>query len=256
MSFLSSQEILSIPDTLGHAHAHWNTGRADQAERLCQHVLAAWPGQADALHLLGLIAHAYGDLDVAIAHLRQACTTPHAPAVYSSNLAEMYRQKGLLAEGEEAARRAVSMDPTLVSGWNNLGIIQQETGKLKESLACLERVVGLQPGWAEAHNNLANTFRRLGRMDRAERHYRQALALNPSYAEAHKNLASLLSSQGRYDEAATAAQRAIELSPRVVDAYPNLTEVETSRHLRAAALGALDMLRAFAPQHPAGLWHA
>ncbi|MFM0642539.1 sulfotransferase [Paraburkholderia metrosideri] len=248
-----SQETLSIPEALSRAHAHWNAGQAEQAEQLCQRVLAAWPGQADALHLLGLMAHAYGNLDLALTHLRQACMAPHAPAVYSSNLAEMYRQKGLLAEGEEAARRAVAMDPALVSGWNNLGILLQEAGKFAESLVCLERVIALQPGWAEAHNNLANTSRRLGRMDRAEQHYRQALALSPAYAEAHSNLAFLLSTQGRYDEAAAVAQRAIELSPRLVDAYLNLAEVEVSRHRHEAALRALDMLAAFAPQHPAAL---
>ncbi|WP_207005578.1 tetratricopeptide repeat-containing sulfotransferase family protein [Trinickia mobilis] len=253
MPIPSSQEMLSIPEALGRAHAHWNAGHADQAEQLCQRVLAAWPGQADALHLLGLMAHAYGNLDLAISHLRHACLAPRAPAAYSSNLAEMYRQKGLLPEAEEAARRAVAMDPALVSGWSNLGIVLQEAGKFNESLDCLERVIALQPGWAEAHNNLANTARRLGRMDRAEPHYRQALTLNPSYAEAHSNLAFLLSSQGRYDEAAAEAQRAIELKPRLVDAYLNLAEVELSRHRHDAALRALDMLGAFAPRHPAAL---
>jgi tetratricopeptide (TPR) repeat protein len=244
---------MSIPEALGRAHAHWNAGQAHQAEQLCQQVLAAWPGHADALHLLGLMAHAYGNLDLAIAHLRQACLVPQAPAGYFSNLAEMYRQKGLLAEAEEAARRAVAMAPLLVSGWNNLGIVLQEAGKFAESLECLERVIALQPDWAEALNNLANTSRRLGRMDRAEQHYRRALALNPAYAEAHSNLAFLLSTQGRYDEAAAAAQRAIELNPRLVDAYLNLAEVEISRHRHDAALRALDMLAAFAPQHPAAL---
>ncbi len=246
-------EQLSIAEALQRAHAHWNAGQAAQAEQWCQRVLAVWPGQADALHLLGLMAHAYGNLDLAISHLRQACDAPRAPAVYVSNLAEMYRQKGLLAEGEEAARRAVAMDSTLVAGWNNLGIVLQEAGKFEESRVCLERVIALQPDWADAHNNLANTCRRLGRLDLAEPHYRQALALNPEYAEAHSNLAFLLSTQGRYDAAAAEAQCAIELSPGLVDAYLNLAEVEASRHHYEAALRALDMLRAFAPQHPAAL---
>jgi len=140
-----SSDAMSIPEALGRAHAHWNAGQADQAEQLCQRVLAAWPGQAEALHLLGLMAHAYGNLDLAISHLREACRAPRAPAVYSSNLAEMYRQKGLLADGEEAARRAVAMDPALASGWNNLGIVLQEAGKFAESLECLERAIALQP---------------------------------------------------------------------------------------------------------------
>jgi tetratricopeptide (TPR) repeat protein len=93
------------------------------------------------------MAHADGNLDLAIAHLRQACLAPRALAMYSSHLAEMCRQKGLLAEGEEAAQRAAAMDPALVSGWHTLGIVLQEAGKLEHSLVCLERVVALQPDW-------------------------------------------------------------------------------------------------------------
>ncbi|MFC5431666.1 sulfotransferase [Paraburkholderia denitrificans] len=244
---------MSIQEALTRAYAHWNAGQAEQAEMLAQRVLAAWPGQPDALHLLGVMAHAYGNLDLAISHLRQACLAPRAPAVYSSNLAEMYRQKGMLPEGEEAAQRAVAMDPTLVSAWNNLGILLQEAGKLEQSRACLERVVALSPDWAEAHNNLGNTWRLLGRMDHAQACYGKALTLNPSYAEAHSNLAFLLSTQGSYDEAAQHARQAIDLNPRFVDAYLNLADVEISRQRHDAALRALDMLNAFAPEHPAAL---
>ncbi|MGN6230225.1 MAG: tetratricopeptide repeat-containing sulfotransferase family protein [Trinickia sp.] len=253
VSTAAPQDNISIQEALARAYAHWNAGQAQQAEMLAQRVLAAWPGQPDALHLLGLMAHAYGNLDLAISHLRQACLAPRAPAVYSSNLAEMYRQKGMLPEGEEAAQRAVAMDPMLVSGWNNLGIVLQEAGKLEHSRACLEKVIALNPEWPDARNNLGNTWRRLGQMDRAEACYREALALNPSYAEAHSNLAYLLSTQGRYDEAARHAREAIDLNPRLVDAYLNLADVEMSRQRHDAALRALDMLGAFAPEHPAAL---
>ena len=117
---------LSIHAAMARAHAHWNAGQSDQAEMLCQRVLAVWPGQADALHLLGLIAYAYGNLDLAITNLRQACKAPRAKAVYSSNLSEMLRQKGFLEEAEATARRAVAMDNKQPGAWNNLGIILQE----------------------------------------------------------------------------------------------------------------------------------
>jgi tetratricopeptide (TPR) repeat protein len=253
MSSTATSSTPSIPEALTRAYAHWNAGQADQAEQYCQRVLAEWPGQPDALHLLGLMAHACGNLDLAIAHLREACKAPRAPAIYSSNLAEMCRQKGLLAEGEAAARRAVAMDANLVSGWNNLGILLQEAGKLEESLACLARVVTLTPDSPQAHNNLANTFRRLNRLDHAEAHYSRALALNPEYAEAHSNRAFLLTALGRHDEAADAARRAIALNPRLVDAYLNLADVEASRHRHHASLQALDALQSVAPHHPAGL---
>ena len=243
----------SIPDALGRANAHWNAGQADQAEMLCQRVLAAWPGQSDALHLMGLMAHAYGNLDLAIQHLRQACMAPRAPAVYSSNLAEMCRQRGLLTEGEAAGRRAVAMDATLAGGWNNLGIILQEAGKYEESRHCLERVLTLQPHNAEAYNNLGNTCKRLGLVQQAEKNWRRALALKQNYAEPHSNLANLLAEQGEFDRAAEHAKRAIELSPRLADAYINLAGVETARQRFYEALRWLDALLMFSPRHSTAL---
>lgn len=244
---------MSIEQALQRAYAHWNAGQTDQAELFCQRVLAAWPGHSDAMHLMGVMAHAYGNLDTAIAHLRQACIAPRAPAVYFSNLAEMCRQKGLLVEGEDAGRRAVAMNPNLVAAWNNLGIILQEAGKLEESLSCLERVVALQPNYAEAHNNLGNTCKRLGLLDRAANQYAKAFDLNPNYAEAYSNYANLLNDLGQFDKAAEAAKRAIDLNPQLADAYVNLAAVETSRQNHLEALRWLDKLLSFAPLNAGGL---
>ncbi|MFC7289954.1 sulfotransferase [Herminiimonas glaciei] len=244
---------LTVPEALQRAYAYWNAGKAVQAEELCRHVLLAWPYQSDAMHLLGLIAHAYGRLDMAVSHIRQACQAANAPAIYFSNLAEMCRQKGLLVEAEQAAQRAVRMAPQLVDAWNNLGIILQESGKLEASLDCLQRVLVLQPNDARGHNNLANTWRRMSRLEQAEQHYKKALELDPNYAEAHSNLAFLLNTHGKFDEAAAAARHAIDLNPKLVDAYLNLADVEVARLRYADALHSLDMLYSFAPQHIAGL---
>lgn len=252
MSLPPSQNF-NIGDALMRANQHWNAGQADQAEMACQQVLALWPGQSDAMHLLGLMAHAYGNLDLAIAHLRQACMAPRAPAVYSSNLAEMCRQKGLLAEGEQAARRAVAMDPRQAGAWNNLGIIVQEQGKLDESRQCLQRVLELEPDNAQAHNNMANTCKHLGLLDQAERHWMRALELVPNYAETYSNLSNLMTDRAEYDRAADYARRAIEINPRLADAYLNLAAVETARMRHQDALRWLEALVGFAPAHPSGL---
>jgi tetratricopeptide (TPR) repeat protein len=249
----TSQQNMTFEQALNQAQNHWNAGQADQAEQLCQQILASWPGQSDALHLLGLIAHAYGNLDLAIDHLRQACLAPRAPATYLSNLAEMCRQAGQLTEAEQIGRRAVAMDSNLVPAWNNLGIILQEAGKLEESLVCLERVITLQPNYAEAQNNLGNTLKRLGRLDRARLHYDRALSLAPSYAEAHSNLANLLTDLGLLDEALASARRAIDANPRLSDAYINAAAVEMTRDQFEGGLRWVEALLVFAPFHAGAL---
>jgi tetratricopeptide (TPR) repeat protein len=249
----SAPKELTVEQALAQAQAHWNAGQADQAEIYCQRVLAAWPGHADALHLLGIMAHAYGNLDLAISHLRRACQAPRAPAIYLSNLAEMCRQRGLLPEAEEAARRAVAQDVNLIAAWNNLGIVLQESGKLDESLICLERVVAARPDAPESRNNLGNTLKRSGRLQQAAAQYEKAIALAPAYAEAHSNLANLLNDLGQHDRAVAEGRRAVELNPRLADAYINLAAVETDRHRHAEALRCLDALLAVIPVHAGAL---
>jgi tetratricopeptide (TPR) repeat protein len=244
-----SGSALDVAKTVERARAAWQAGRADEAEMLCRQALAVWPGQMDAVYLLGLIAFTYGNLDLAIAHVREACQAPRAPAVYLSDFAEMLRQRGLLAEAEQAARRAVAMAPNFAPAWNNLGIVLQESLKLDESRLALERSLALEGDNPQTLNNLANTLKRLGLAAEAGKRWTAALALKPDYAEAYSNLANLLLDQGEYERAEASARRALELSPRLADAYLNLAAVMTVRHAHGHALEILDALLAFAPGH-------
>src|SRR5215469_9358595 len=180
---------IDVAQAVERARAAWQAGRTDEAEMACRQVLASWPGQPDASQLMGLMAYQFGNLGLAISHMRQACQSPRAPAEYFSDFAEMCRQGGLLAEGEQAARRAVALQPHMAAGWNNLGIILQEALKLEESRSSLERALALEPGNARTINNLANTLKRLGLALEAEKRWLMALELRPDYAEAYSNLA-------------------------------------------------------------------
>jgi tetratricopeptide (TPR) repeat protein len=240
---------IDIVKTMERARAAWRADDPDEAEMACQQVLAVWPGQPDASYLMGLMAHHYANLDLALAHLRRACQAPRAPAHFFSDFAEMCRQGGLLAEGEQAARRAVALAPNSGAAWNNLGIILQEMLKLDESRLCLERALALEPNNAETFNNLGNTLKRLGRAAEAEEHWTAALKFKPDYAEAYSNLSNLLNDQGEYERAEAMALKALELSPRLADAYINLAGVASARHRYLDALGWLEALLAFAPMH-------
>ena len=246
-AFQPQVHAISVEHAMSVAYSHWNAGQTDQAEQLCRQVLAAWPGHSDALHLLGVMAHAWGNEDAAIEYLRQACMAPRVPALFHSNLAEMLRRKGRLEEAVAAGRRAVAAESTLAAAWNNLGIALQENGELEESLHCLERTVALQGDYAEAHSNLGNTLKKLGRLDQACARYARALELNPNHAEAHSNLSAVLNELGRRDEAADHARRAIDLAPRLVDAYLNLAAIESNRGNHEEALRRLEATLAFAP---------
>jgi tetratricopeptide (TPR) repeat protein len=242
-----------LRESLAQARNQLQAGKAKEAAALCHRILGEWPAQTNALHLLGIMAQQGGEGEAALDYVRRACAAPGAPAVYFSDLAEMCRQAGVLAEAEKAARHALSLEPALAGAWNNLGIILQEAGRYDESKACLERVLAQAPESPEAHNNFANTCKRLGLAAEAERHWLRALEARETYPEPHSNLAHLYSDLGAYDRAAYHARRAISLAPRFGDAYLNLALVETMRGDHAAALTVVERLLGFAPGHATGM---
>ncbi|WP_082109026.1 tetratricopeptide repeat protein [Azospirillum thiophilum] len=243
-------QVIPVETAIDLAYRHWQAGQGQEAEILCREVLAVWPGQCDALHLLGLIAHGAGRIDLAIDLLTQAVAVPGAPAMYASNLAELCRRCGRLAEAERAGRRAVATDRTLDGAWSNLGIILQQAGKLADSARCLQRVLALAPDFAEGHNNLGNTLRLQNRFPEAAARYDAALVLNPHYPDACSNLGSLTAAAGRPDEGMALLRRAVDLAPHLGDAYINASALEGARGRWNEALDWLEALRDFAPHHP------
>jgi TolB-like protein/DNA-binding winged helix-turn-helix (wHTH) protein/tetratricopeptide (TPR) repeat protein len=76
------------------------------------------------------------------------------------------------------------------------------------------RALALDPTNAEAHNTLADVRQGYDRnWGAAEEEYKRALALNPSYAIAHTGYADLLARTGRIDAAVLEAKRARDLDP-------------------------------------------
>ncbi|XTI72333.1 tetratricopeptide repeat-containing sulfotransferase family protein [Acidithiobacillus sp. AC3] len=242
-------QAMTLPEALACANAHWQAGQAVQAEQICQRILATFPGQADALHLMGLIAHAYGHLDRAIDLLQHACSSLDVAPVYASNLAEMLRQRGRLPEAERAARSALARDPNLSGAWNNLGIILQEMGQFDESREWLEKVRAAEPENPRVLNNLGNTCLRQRDLAAAESYWRAAIAIDPNYPQPYSNLAKMLTDRGELEEAVEAGRRAITLDPHLSDAYINLAAAEQERKNSQTALRWIEALLAFAPQN-------
>lgn len=54
-------------------------------------------------------------------------------------------QKGLWKEAEFRWEKAVELDPTYPSAWNNLGIAYENQGKFTEALKAYEKAMALDP---------------------------------------------------------------------------------------------------------------
>jgi tetratricopeptide (TPR) repeat protein len=182
------------------AVAHDRAGRRDRAEALYRKVLQKVPDHADALHLLGIIAHERGRHERAIQLIERAIAImPDFPAAHL-NLGNALRAAG---------RRALAAALT-------------ELGRFNEALACHQRAIALQPSDALLHESLGDTLYRAQQPEASEARYRHALSLNPDLAWSWHGLGNTALARGRLAEATSCFRRALAIAPDLAAAYEAL----------------------------------
>ena len=174
-----NEQRYSLDEALAIAQRLHRGGHLAQAEQIYQAVLTQHPGQADALHFLGILKHQRGDSQAAV----------------------------------DLIRRAIEALPGEPGPWNNLGNIHVETGRLDGAVEAYGRCLALAPEFADALNNLGTVHRARGEWADAEACYQRALAARPDFADAYNNLAKLMMAQCRVREAVSFACKAITLLP-------------------------------------------
>jgi Flp pilus assembly protein TadD len=138
------------------------------------------------------------------------------------NLANTLSDKGDLQGAIALLRQVIHLDPKFALAHNNLGNALKSQGKLDEAVAALRTAIRLAPDSAYAHANLGLALARQGKLDEAIAEHRTAIRLDPEQAESHSNLGSALSRQGKLDEAMAEHRTAIRLKPDLAEAHTNL----------------------------------
>ena len=95
------------PEWLTAALEHQRAGRFAEAERICDAVLGANPAEADALHLLGLIAASRDQYELAGTMFARAITCKPNRADFYASLGNLFFSRGLGAEMADCYRRAL-----------------------------------------------------------------------------------------------------------------------------------------------------
>jgi predicted O-linked N-acetylglucosamine transferase (SPINDLY family) len=201
---------------------HLQSDRAVEAENLCRQLLSSQPGNAQALQLLGQIAHQAGRNAEAVELMRRVLETDPGNPYFRGNLGAVLAAGGRFAEAEAELREGLRLKPDFVEGYSNLGNILLQQGKVEDAIAVYRTAARLRPRAAESFYNLGAALQRARRWNEAIAVYQQAIALKPDHAEAFNNLGSIHSENGRLDEGITAFRQALRFQPRHLHAMNNL----------------------------------
>jgi tetratricopeptide (TPR) repeat protein len=166
----------------------------ERVERRPTHDLTAYQ-----LYVQGrreLARRAAGDMERAVRLFRQAIERDSSFALAWAGLADaaghdLWGFEGydtLAVTPEEAARRALELDPDLAEAHASVGLVHYRNRDGPDALAALHRAVELKPSYAEAHSWLSHTYLQLGRREPALRHLELARELNPQHYGVRRRL--------------------------------------------------------------------
>lgn len=196
-------------------------GQLAQAESVCRDILAAFPEQAGALHLLGGVAIQANQPELALDFLRRSCTAePGNPSTHA-HLGELLARLDQREEAAACFERALALRPDDPDALNNLGVIHLRSGRNVEARASFARALGLRPAFAAAHDNLGTVLHGSGRLEEAAAHFEQAVRHDPNFAPAYKHLGYVLAETQRPRQACAAFERALHLQPTDPELHNN-----------------------------------
>ena len=207
------------PNALEHAMALHNQGRLADAERAYREILRQNPADADAWHLLGIVAMQSGHPEPAAALIARSIELNDRIAAAFNNRAIALRRLGRRDEALASLDSAIMLEPGNAEAHNNRGSLLRELARPHDALQSLDNAIALQPDYVDAHNNRGILLRQLGRIDEALASYDAALSHAPNSAETHLNRGNVLSDLGRLHDALASYDAAVALNANYAEAH-------------------------------------
>jgi Tfp pilus assembly protein PilF len=211
-----------IQQTFATAMQYHRGGRLSEAESLYWQILQADSNNADALHMLGVLAHQTGRQQVAVDMISLAIAQNGQVPAFHNNLGNAYAAIGKWQDAETSYRRALDRKRDYAEAHYNLGGALRAQDKLDEAAASYDQALSLRPNHAETYLNLSNALQAQGKLQEAAEACQRAISSKPDLAAAHNNLGNILAAQNRFEAAVTVYSRAACHTLVATQAVPQL----------------------------------
>ena len=212
-----------------------------------QQFLRINPKHAQTHYKLGLVLEELGHTERAIGHFNQSITTEADNAAVHSQLADAYSKLQRWELAIKAYQQVLAIDASDVATIIKLGNVFFAAQVWTQAIPRYEQALAIQPDNILVHKNLGSSLHKVGQWQRALKCFEQALSLRPDYVDARFELAQVLRELGRAEEALVHLEQLIDLNPADADALISLAD--TLRDLGQAEL-AIERLEQFLRARP------
>jgi predicted O-linked N-acetylglucosamine transferase (SPINDLY family) len=196
-------------------------GKLEDAELIYQKLIEVDPKNADAFHLLGVIAYQTGRYQDAIELIDTAIAINPSFAIFYSNRGNALQELKQFDAAVTSFQKAISVNPNYVEAYFNLGNAFKELKKFDAAVRSFDVAIAMKPDYAEAHSNRGNALMELMQFDAAVLSFEKAIAIKPDYAEAYSNRGNAMYQLKQFDAAVASNDQAIKLKPELAEAYSN-----------------------------------
>jgi len=230
----------SVNGRLNQAMQLHQAGQLARAQGMYEEILAIRPENADALHLLGIIAYQAQNHHRAVELIDRAIELFPKNATYYSNRGLAQHGLNNYSAAVTSYDQAISLSPEFAEAWYNRGLAFQELKQLDSALESYGKAIQFRADYAEAWSSRGLVLKNLEKYEAALTSYDRALELNPAFAEAWSGRGNVLVELKRYDEALISFEKAIQLKPDFAIAWSNRGNVLLELKQYDAAISSYD----------------
>ena len=245
----SISHATAVTPSIQDAVALHQQGQLAQAEAIYRQILAAEPKNANALHLLGVIASQAGCYQVAIDLIDQAIEVNPHEAAFHYNRGLALQELKTFDAAIACYDKAIALKPNYAEAYSNRGAALKELKQFETAIANYDKAIALKPNYADAYSNRGTAFQELKQLYAAIACYDKAIALKPNYAEAYSNRGNALKELKQFETALASYDMAISLKPDFAEAYSNRGNALQELKQFDAALASYDKAFSLKPDH-------
>jgi tetratricopeptide (TPR) repeat protein len=161
----------------------WMMGRADEASKDFQAVIAMDPGDGRALADMGALHHHAGRLDLALDYFTRAIAADSRNFRALTNRGSMHLQQNRVSEARKDLEEALRINPRHLAAQFNMAVAVYKQGERAEALRRLDEILNRSPNFTRALVVRGVIYYEGGQWKEALEDCERARALDPSSVE-------------------------------------------------------------------------
>ena len=220
--------------------AYLRKGDIAKSKQVFEALARALPNEPLPYYRLGLVAHAEKNDAKALAYFEEALKKKPGAIEPMTEIAGIKLAQGKASEARDRVTKQLEASPNNALLYNLLGLLWANANDMGPAEEAFKKAIELDNSLLSAYMNLAKVYHKTGKLDQAVKEYEALLAKDPTVIQASMLLGMIYESQKQYDKAMVRFETILKTNPNFAPAANNLAWLMVERG------GNLDVALAYA----------